>query len=143
MSDTNIFVLTGRLTKDVELVELNGGTSIAKSSVASNRVRGSGDERKEETLFMDFNIFGNQAKYFADNTGKGKRVLLRGRIKTDKWDDKKGGGTREKTVLNVDDFELLDRTPKQPSSEDAGTQKSTGKTTKGTKKVENEEEIPF
>lgn len=138
MSDTNTVVLTGRLTKDVETKELKGGTIVAKTSLASNRVRGSGDERKEETVFVEFYIYGNKAKYFADTAYKGGRVLIQGRLKTDKWDDKNGGGTREKTFVEVDDYNVIDRKPKDGS----GEAKTPTKNTKGNAKS-NEEDIPF
>lgn len=141
MSDTNTVVLSGRLTKDVELVELNGGGYIAKSSIASNRVWGSGDDRKEDTLFLDFKVFGNQAKYFAENTEKGKKVLLQGRLEVEKWEDKNGGGPRRTTLLNVKDFDILERRPKE-NSDQVTAQKATGTTkTKQTRK--QDDSIPF
>ncbi|EDM22899.1 single-stranded DNA-binding protein [Caminibacter mediatlanticus] len=88
----NKVVLMGRLTRDVELRYTPNGTAIAKFGLATNRtfkdnVTG---ENKQEVMFIDITVFGRSAEIANQYLGKGRRVLIEGRLVFDQWVDSTG-----------------------------------------------------
>lgn len=103
MSNFNLWVGSGRLTKDIELVSTQSGKTIGKGSIAVNRKHG----ESEKTLFLDFDVWDRAAEILAQYTKKGSSVLLKGRLEQDVW--KKDGKKNYKIYLVVEDFQFLDK----------------------------------
>jgi single-strand DNA-binding protein len=109
MSSINQVVILGNLTRDIELRYGTTGNEVANGSVALNRKWKSKDgEDMEEVSYIDFTVFGKSAETLAKYTSKGSRICLTGRLKQDKWEDKKSGDARSKVVVIVTDFQFLD-----------------------------------
>jgi single-strand DNA-binding protein len=111
----NSLSLTGRLTRDPEIRSV-GSTKVCTFTVANNRVirskRGNdGAEKIEITLFMDCEVWGGGASYFADVAKKGNLVEVRGPVEMDKFTGK-DGRDRTRYKLKVEDFGILERQPK-------------------------------
>jgi single-strand DNA-binding protein len=86
MVDVNIVALAGRLTHPPELKTLPGGTSVCKLRVAINaRFRGRDGELKEDTCFLDVDIFGRQAEACAQYLDKGRSIFVQGRLRQSRW----------------------------------------------------------
>lgn len=113
MSDLNLVVVSGRLTRDVECRFVPNGTAVADFSVALNRIWYKDDAKQEETTFVDCVVFGKQAE-FAGKLQKGDYVMVTGRLKEDVWIDK-DQNKRRKLQIHVD---KLDRPPRASSTPD-------------------------
>jgi len=105
----NRVILGGRLTCDVETRETQDGTIVGNGCLAVNRRHagrgeGGGGEQREETCFVDFEIWGRAAATLARWLGKGDPVLLEGRLKLDEWEDR-----RRKLKMVVERFQFAGR----------------------------------
>lgn len=87
----NVAILVGNLTKDPEIRELPGGTSVASFSIATNRVwKDKNGQKQESADYHNVVVFGNQAKSVAQYLAKGAQVLVEGRMQTRSWDGADG-----------------------------------------------------
>ncbi len=75
----------GRLTKDPELVETAGGTSICNLRIAVDR-----RNRDDGAVYLDVKCFEGQARACADHLTKGRQVAVSGRLELDEWEAKDG-----------------------------------------------------
>ncbi len=98
--------LIGRLTRDPQLKILPNQTSVVEFGMVANRTYTKNDEKHEEATFIDCACFGKGAEVINQYSGKGKTLLIFGRLKLDTWDDKNGGGKRSKLSVVVEDFQL-------------------------------------
>ena len=94
MNDINHVTITGRLTREPDFRCTANGLSVLNLDVAVNTTRGRGDDRKEETCFVDVTVFGGQAEFLQRALRKGTRVLAVGRLRDDEWKDKATGKAR-------------------------------------------------
>lgn len=100
----NMWVGSGRLTKEIELQFTASGKALAKGSIAVNRKLPNGNEK---TLFLDFTAWEKQAEILVNHTTKASRLLLKGRLEQDTWE--KDGKKHSKILLVVEDFQFLDK----------------------------------
>ncbi len=108
MSDLNQLILTGNLTRDPEVKYTPSGTAICSFGVASNRVwKDAQGNKMEETFFGDCIAYGRTAEVIKEHFPKGRKILVIGRIKTEKWDDKQTGAKRSATRIIVDNFQFM------------------------------------
>ena len=84
MVDLNKVILIGRLTRDPELRQTQGGTQIAKLGMAVNRRRNANGETHEDTCYIDLTAFGRQAEVIGQYLSKGRQVMIEGRMTPDK-----------------------------------------------------------
>src|SRR5437764_14652448 len=78
--DINRVTIVGRLTRDPELRQLPGGTSVLQLGVAVNgRQRDDAGNWTGKPNFLDVKVFGNQADRLANNLSEGRRIGLDGR----------------------------------------------------------------
>lgn len=133
MGNFNKLIMLGRLTTDPEHKTVAGG--LAKFTLAVSEKY----KEKEDVVFLDFTVFGQQAETFCKYTKKGSQVLIDGRLKQEKWE--KDGQNFSKIVGIVNNFQLVDPAPKTatPASPlvKAGAKKPVQQS------VLVEEEIPF
>ena len=90
MSDSNIVLMTGNLTRKPELRYTPQGTGIADFGLASNRRYKVGDDVKEETCFIEVTVFGSTAVAVASHLDKGRKVLIEGRLRFRQWETELG-----------------------------------------------------
>lgn len=105
MSDINTVVMTGRLTKDVELKYTQNGTAIANFSIANGRRTKNGNEWKDETSFFDVTLMGKSAEGLKPYLTKGKMIAVSGNMRQDRWTDKEGQ-TKSKIYIFADTISL-------------------------------------
>lgn len=106
MSDICTVVMTGRLTRDVELKYTQSGTAIANFSIANGRKMKSGNEWKDVTSFFDVTIMGKTAEGLKPYLTKGKMIAVSGNMRQDRWTDKEGH-TKSKVYVFADEIELI------------------------------------
>lgn len=123
MSDINVVVLTGNLTRDAELKGTPGGSSVLNFGIASNRsVKDANGEWEDVPNFIGCTIFGKRADALEKYLTKGVKVTVEGELRYSPWTDK-DGGRRSKLGVVVHNLILPPRTNKQAYS-NAGAQQS-------------------
>ena len=79
--NTNVVIIAGRLTRNVELRATPGGKSVAEVSIANNRkFKTEEGEEREESLFVDVTVWGRPAETTAEFCKTGSPVLVTGRV---------------------------------------------------------------
>jgi single-strand DNA-binding protein len=82
----NKIILIGNLTKDPELRYTPQGTPVASFRIAVNSRFKQTSDLREETLFIDVVTFGKQAETCSQYLGKGRPVLVEGRLQERRWE---------------------------------------------------------
>lgn len=105
MPNVNIVVLGGFLTRDPELRYAQSGTAIVNFTVAVNhKWKTESGEEKEEATFTDCTAFGKTAETISQYFRKGGAILIQGRLKQERWEDKKTRQPRSKIAVTVGSF---------------------------------------
>ncbi|MCD8533961.1 MAG: single-stranded DNA-binding protein [Verrucomicrobia bacterium] len=110
MANLNKVFLMGRLTRDPELRFTTSGMAIAKLGLAVNRSWRAPETRevKEETTFVDVDVFGKQAETLGQYLKKGRPIYIEGRLKLETWDDKQTGQKRSRLGVVLESFQFID-----------------------------------
>ncbi len=105
----NKVILVGNLTRDVELKYTPSGTAIAKFGLATNRTYKDNmtGETKQEVMFIDITVFGRSAEVANQYLGKGRKVLVEGRLVLDQWVDS-SGQKRSKHSIVAEKVQFMD-----------------------------------
>lgn len=111
----NRAVLTGRLTRDVELRYTPSGAVGSFTLAVDRNFKNANNERESD--FISCVIWRKSAENFANFTHKGSLVGIDGRIQTRNYESKQGNRVYVTEVV-VDDFALLE--PRQHDSNGSG-----------------------
>ena len=130
-------ILVGNLTRDVELRYTPNGTAVTDSCVAVNDRVKIGEQWTDSTAFVDVTFWGNTAETLNKYAGKGRKILVEGRIKQDSW-EASDGTKRSKLCVTCDKMVLLGEKKETVKSDD-----ETNKDANDTSDDENNESIPF
>jgi single-strand DNA-binding protein len=119
MASFNRVILCGNITRDIQLEYMPSGSAVADFGLAMNRKwkPEGGGEMREEVCFVDCKVFGKQAETLNQYSGKGKPLLVEGRLKLDTWEAKDGGGKRSKLYVIVEGFQFMDAPKGQSGSQ--------------------------
>jgi single-strand DNA-binding protein len=91
MASVNRVIVTGNLVADPDLKYLPSGSAVAKLRMAiSNRYKDKSGEWKDDTCFMDVDVWGKQAEWLCEAAHKGSKVLVEGQLREDNWEDREG-----------------------------------------------------
>ncbi len=83
--------LVGRLGADPEFKTINGGTSVAKFSVATNESYKDGNgEKQEQTQWHNIIAWGKLAETVSKYLKKGSEVMLEGRLVYNNFESENG-----------------------------------------------------
>jgi single-strand DNA-binding protein len=106
MASFNRVILMGNLTRDPELRYIQSGMAVTDIGLAVNdrRKTASGDWVDEAT-FVDVTLWGRTAEVVCEYCGKGKPLLVEGRLKYDTWE--KDGQKRSKLSVVGERIQLL------------------------------------
>jgi len=105
MSNINIVVLVGRLTRDAEVKYTASGTPVSKFSIAVNRSIKRGDNWENEASFIDIVLWGKKAEALNKYLLKGKQIGVEGEIRQDRWEQ--DGKPRSRIEIVAKNIELL------------------------------------
>jgi single-strand DNA-binding protein len=110
MPDLNKVIVAGRLTRDPELRYLPSGQPFCRVSLANSRRfrKKDSSEWQEETTFLECSVWGPHAEYVGQKMGKGRPVIVEGRLRTSEWEDKQTGQKRSRTEILAERVTLLD-----------------------------------
>ena len=116
----NRVVLTGRLTKDVELRATPSGANVASFTVAVDGFgRDQNNNPVNQASFVNCVAWNQTAKFVTTYCKKGSLVALEGRLQTRSY-DRKDGTKAYVTEVVVDRLENLSPKDNNQVSEDAG-----------------------
>ena len=109
MSKTvNKVLLLGNVGKDPEIASTNGGTLVAKLSLAtSERFKDKQGDWQERTEWHNLVAYARGAEILRDYVHKGSKLYVEGRLTTRSWDDKESGKKIYRTEIVVGDISLL------------------------------------
>ena len=102
----NRVVLTGRLTKDLELKYTQNGTAVARFTLAVSRQYKNKQTGERETDFISCEVWRQPAENLAKYAGKGSLIGVDGRIQTSHYTDRDGKEVY-RTDVRIDSFALL------------------------------------
>lgn len=83
MADTNVVVISGRITRDPELKTSQTGMTYCQFTIANSR-------KKDESNFFNFTAFGKTAEYLNSYAKKGSYVIATGSVEQRKYTNKDG-----------------------------------------------------
>ncbi len=107
MVSINKVMIAGNLTRAPELRNV-GEKSVANFSLALNyKYKGADGQAKEDVTFVDVETWGKTAELVAQYLEKGSACFVEGRLKTETWEDKNGGGKRSKMKVVADNVQFL------------------------------------
>lgn len=114
----NNVVLTGRLTKDIELRRTTSGKTCTSFTLAVNR-------NKQETDFINCVAWDKLAELLEQYTHKGSQIGVEGRIQTRNYDDRNGKKVYVTEVL-VNSISFLEPIKSDTSDFDKGVTNTQG-----------------
>jgi len=107
MKNFNLAVIEGRLTRDPELRYTQKGTAVCRFSIANNSSYYKDDELQDEVTFVEVTTWAKLAEQCNEYLKKGRRVIVNGRIKQNKWEDS-NGETHSKLIIIGNQVHFLD-----------------------------------
>lgn len=104
----NKVILMGNLTRDPETRNTPNGQSVTNFSLAVNRTwKGADGQQNEDVSYIDCVAWGKPGEIIAQYLGKGRAILVSGRLDQRSWEDKESGGKRSKVEVVVEDFNFV------------------------------------
>lgn len=83
--------LIGRVGRDPEILNLEGGSKLAKFSLATNENYTNNKGEKVERTQWHYIMFWNRsAEIIEQYVNKGQQIAVEGRLSTSSWEDKDG-----------------------------------------------------
>lgn len=109
----NRVTISGNLTRDAELRQTQGGTSVLSIPVAVNdrRRNPQSGEWEDHANFVDCVLFGRRAEALAPKLRKGQKVAIEGKLRYSSWE--RDGQRRSKLEVMVDEVELMSKGQQQ------------------------------
>lgn len=101
-------IIAGNLVGDPDMRATTSGTSVASFTVAVNRSykNGSG-ENAEEVSYIDCTAWGKAGEIISQYLKKGDPILVSGRLRQRRWEDKETGKNRSAIEIVVEDFNFI------------------------------------
>lgn len=110
----NQVILLGRLTRDPEQRTTTSGKTIVSFGLAVDRAG-----QDDSADFFDVTAWEKLGELIMQYLGKGRRVLVQGRLRQDSWDDKETGKKRSRVEVTATDVTFLDGPSDGAKSNDA------------------------
>ena len=141
MSINRVFI-SGNLTRDAELRQTSGGTSVLRIGLAVNdRARNQQTgEWEDRANFVDCVVFGKRAEALAGMLAKGQRVAIDGRLRYSSW-EAQDGSRRSKLEVVVEEIEFM--SPRQGGGRQAAPAAAAPATSAAGAGDLYDEDIPF
>ena len=131
-------IIMGNLTRDPELRTTPSGQSVASFSVATNRSWSGNDGEKHDAVeYHDIVAWGKLGELVTNYLGKGRKVLVVGRLQTRSW-DAQDGSKRQKTEIVATDINFVDA---RGGDNDFSDSSSGGNTAKPTPKKKSDDVV--
>jgi single-strand DNA-binding protein len=106
-SNINRVTMTGNLTRDPELRNTSGGTSVCSLRIACNtRRKDASGQWVDKPNYFDVTVWGAQGENCATYLQKGRPIALDGRLEWREWEDKQGN-KRQSVDIIADTVQFL------------------------------------
>lgn len=102
----NVAIILGRLTRDPVIKASQSGMTIARFTLAVNRLNKKG--QNQEADFINCVAFGKTAEAIGNYVYKGQRLLVEGRIQTGSYTSK-NGEKKFTTEISVNRAEFIEK----------------------------------
>jgi len=113
----NKVLLVGRVCTDPELKYTPSGIAVANFRIAVDRQFGSSAQGERETDFINIVAWRQSAEFVNTYLGKGRLVLVEGRLQVRQWQTQDGQRRRDTEVV-AEQVRALDR-PREPREGEA------------------------
>ena len=110
----NRTIIQGRLTKDPELKKTQSDVAYTEVTVAWSETY----KDVETKCFLPVQAWRHNAEFLCKYFGKGKEVVVEGRLKTSEWTDK-DGNNRSRLIMIADQFHFCGPKTDNNSNKDA------------------------
>jgi single-strand DNA-binding protein len=118
-NSVNKVILVGRLGKDPEVKYTQGGTAMARFSLATDEVwKDQSGEKQQKTEWHNIVAWNKLAEICGQYLAKGRLVYIEGRLQTRNWEDK-DGNKRTTTEIRADNMVMLGGKPEEGRQERA------------------------
>jgi len=142
MANFNKVILAANLVSDPELRNV-GDSNVVRFRVAINRkYTTKSGEKKEESTYIDCEMWGNRASVVNTHLKKGDPILLEGHLKQENWETK-DGEKRSKILISVEDFEFMGGGNKLEGENNQSKQSSQKKTKSRVDLSSELQDVPF
>ena len=111
----NTVILTGRLTRDTELLNSQGGTSYLRNALAV-KSEFKNKDGEYSTHFFNFSAFGKTAEIINNYCSKGSLILVKGHLTNGSITTDKGSNLTTNELI-VDNVELIESKKKEENAD--------------------------
>ena len=118
MRNFNLAVLEGRLVSDPEIKYTQEGTALCRFSIANNFSFYKENELQKEVSFFEVTTWSKLAELCNEYLKKGRRVIVNGRIRQNKWLDNDGASHSKYSIVG-NQVQFLDFQNEQEEGKDA------------------------
>ena len=133
----NKITISGRLTKNPECKEFDGGKAVCDFVVAVNGYK------KEDTIYLKAKAWDARAKSCSKYCQKGTYVIVSGALRENSWKDKEGNNRREFYIL-ASDIEFVQKPQdEKPEVKSEKSEKSENINSENEVSEEDLETVPF
>lgn len=140
MSNMNVVVISGNLTKDPELRQLPSGTSVCKLRIAVNdRYKDRDGNWGERPFYFDVTVFGRSGENIAQHLGKGSGLVIQGKLEWREWESQ-DGTKRQAVDILARDVQWLPKADGTRSSPSGGNAPAPAPAPAG---AQDDDDIPF
>ena len=99
--EINTVTVSGNLTREPELRNLDSGQSVCSIRIAHNdRRKDASGDWTDVAQYFDVTIWGGVGEYIAKNVSKGQKVVVSGRLKWREWGEQ--GSKRQAVDIAAD-----------------------------------------
>lgn len=115
----NTIIISGRLTRDVDLRYTPTGTPVANMSIAFDRNYQKNGEWVQDTSFMDVTVWSNLGERCATELHKGSPILIEGYLQTRTYTDRNNNNRKVAEIVarRVNFLEKSDSYQNQPKEQ--------------------------
>lgn len=107
MPSLNKVLLMGNLTRNPEQRFIPSGSAVCDFSIAINRKITVNGQERDETVFVDVQVWGKQAENVARYCAKGSCVFVEGRLALDQWSDRNTGEKKSKMKVVAERVQFI------------------------------------
>jgi single-strand DNA-binding protein len=109
-------MIAGNLVRDPEVRETGSGKSVANITLAfdppgGGKREGNGNSGPSDAIFVEVELWERTAEIAMEYLKKGSPVLIEGRLKMDRWEDRESGKTRTKLKVAGERMKFLNPAP--------------------------------
>lgn len=119
----NSVALLGRVTQDPDLRYTPKGTAVLGFRIAVNRRYRVGEEWRDDTSYLDVNVWAQQAERLGETMKKGSAVLVEGELRQRSYETKTGD-KRSVVEIHARRVQVLDKwdSPRREDGDDSESQ---------------------